>query len=98
MLNLLSKTGKLGIKLYSTPMTPNVQITREVDLFEDPERYRRVVRKLNYLTITCPDKCFESVYVISHSQSLGDCRGYPMLFERSSWTWNIVKEAWAYQN
>ena len=29
-------------------------------------------------------KCFESVYVISHCQSLGSCRAYPMLFERSS--------------
>ena len=29
VLNLLSKTGKLGAKLCSTPMTPNVQITKE---------------------------------------------------------------------
>ena len=39
---------------------------------------------------TSSDKCFESVYVISHSQSLGGCIAYPMLFERSSWMWNIV--------
>ena len=52
MLDLLSKTMKLGVKPYSTPMTPNVQITKEGDLFEDPERYRRLVGKLNYLTVT----------------------------------------------
>ena len=29
MLDLLSKTGKLGVKPCSTPLTPNVQITNE---------------------------------------------------------------------
>ena len=51
----VSKTGKLGVKPCSTPMTPNVQITKEGDLFEDPERYKRLVEKLNYFTITRPD-------------------------------------------
>ena len=52
VLDLLSKTGKLGAKPCSTPMTPNVLITKEGDLFEDPERYKRLVGKLNYLTVT----------------------------------------------
>ena len=47
VLDLLSKTGKLGAKSCSIPMTPNVQITKEEDLFEDLERYRRLVGKLN---------------------------------------------------
>ena len=55
MLDLLSKTGKLGAKSCSTPMTPNVQITKKGDLFEDLERYRRLIGKLNYLTVTHPD-------------------------------------------
>ena len=76
---LLSEIEKLGVKLNSTPMTPIVHITKEGDLFEDPKRYRRLVGKLNYLTVTRSDiclfsKCFESVNVISHSQSLGNCR------------------------
>ena len=50
--DLLSKTRKLGAKPCGTPMTPNVQITKEVGLFEDPERYRRLVRKFNYLCKT----------------------------------------------
>ena len=43
MLDLLSKAGKLGAKPCTTPMTSmtpmthNVQITKEGDLFEDPE-------------------------------------------------------------
>ena len=53
--DLLFETGKLGAKLCSTPMTPNVQITKEGDLFEDPKRYRRLVEKLNYLIVTRPD-------------------------------------------
>ena len=52
MLDLVSKTVKLGVKPYSTPIIPNVQITKEGDLFEDPKRYRRLVEKLNYLTVT----------------------------------------------
>ena len=52
VLDLLSKTGKLGAKPCSTPMAPNVLITKEGDLFEDPERYKRLVGKLNYLTVT----------------------------------------------
>ena len=36
-------------------LAPNVQLTKEGELFEDPERYRRLVEKLNYLTITHPD-------------------------------------------
>ena len=36
VLDLLSKIGKLSAKPCSTPMTPNVQTTKEGDLFEDP--------------------------------------------------------------
>ena len=55
MLDLLSETGKLGAKPCSSPMALGVHLTREGELFEDPEGYRRLVGKLNYLTITCPD-------------------------------------------
>ena len=46
--DLLSKKGKLGAKLCSTPMTPNMQIAKEGDLFEDLKRYKRLVEKLNH--------------------------------------------------
>ena len=36
-------------------MTPNVQLTKEGELFEDPKRYRRLIEKFNYLIVTCPD-------------------------------------------
>ena len=55
VLDLLSKKGKLGAKPRNTPMAPSLQLIREGELFVDPERYKRVVRKLNHLTVTRPD-------------------------------------------
>ena len=55
VLDLLSETGMLGVKPCSSLMVSGVHLTREGETFEDPERYRRLVRKLNYLTVTCPD-------------------------------------------
>ena len=52
VLDLLSETRKLGAKPCSSPMAPSVHLTREGKLFEDPERYRRLVGKLNYLSVT----------------------------------------------
>ena len=50
--DLLFETGKLGVKSCSSPMTPGIHLTREDETFEDLERYRRLVGKLNYLTVT----------------------------------------------
>ena len=52
VLDLLSKNRKLGVKSCSSPMIPSVHLTREGETFENPERFRRLVEKLNYLTIT----------------------------------------------
>ena len=67
VLDLLSEIGKLGAKPCSSPMAPSVHLTREGELFEDPERYRKLIRKLNYLTVTRPDitpsQCCKSIHV-----------------------------------
>ena len=51
VLDLLTETGKLGAKPCSTPMLPNLQLTKDGELFEDAGRYRRLVEKLNYLIV-----------------------------------------------
>ena len=89
VLDMLFEIGKLGAKPCSTPMTPNVQLTKKGELFEDLERYKKLVGKLNYLTVTRLDigysvSVLSQYIVIIHSQSLGSCRAYPMLHERSS--------------
>ena len=68
MLNLLSKTGKLGVKTCNSPIVPGVHLTREGETFEDPERYRRLVGKLNYLTVTHPGIA-HSINVVSQYMS-----------------------------
>ena len=68
MLDLLSETEKLRVKPYSSPMVPSVHLTREGKTFEDLERYRRLVRKLNYLTVIRPD-ITHSVSIVSQYMS-----------------------------
>ena len=68
VLDLLSETGKLRANPCSSPMAPGVHLTREGELFEDLERYRRLVGKLNYLTVTRPDIA-HSVSVLSQNMS-----------------------------
>ena len=61
MHDLLSETGKLRVKPCSL-MVPGVHLTKEGETFKDLERYRKLVGKLNYLTVTRPD--------IAHSVSI----------------------------
>ncbi|WRX19899.1 Reverse transcriptase [Theobroma cacao] len=69
VLDLLTKTGKLGAKPCNAPMTPNLQLTKEDgELFEDPEKHKRLVGKLNYLTVTHLDIAY-SVNVVSQFMS-----------------------------
>ena len=49
-------------------MVPGVHLTREGETFEDPEKYRRLVGKLNYLTVTRPD-ITHSISVVSQYMS-----------------------------
>ena len=63
-MDLLSETGKLAAKPCQSPMTQNLYLIRKGELFEDLERYRRLVGKLNYLTVTRSDIAY-SLSVVS---------------------------------
>jgi hypothetical protein len=55
VLEILEETSFLGSKLVETLMDPNVKLYMDQgELLSNPERYCRLVGKLNYLTITKP--------------------------------------------
>ena len=65
VLDVLEETSLLGSKPMETPMDPNVVLYEDQgELLSNPERYRRLVSKLNYLTITRPNILF-SISVLS---------------------------------
>jgi len=65
VLDMLSEAGMLGCRSIDSPMDVNVKLLPDQgELLEDVGRYRRLVGKLNYLTITRPDITF-AVSVVS---------------------------------
>ncbi|RVW38069.1 Retrovirus-related Pol polyprotein from transposon RE2 [Vitis vinifera] len=69
-LDILEETNMLDCKPVDTPMDPNVKlIPRQGEPLGDPGRYRRLVGKLNYLTITHPDISFPVSVVSQFLQS-----------------------------
>lgn len=64
-LDILEETSLTNCKPVDTPMDPNVKfLPNQGEPYTDPGRYRRLVGKLNYLTLTRPDISF-SVGVVS---------------------------------
>ena len=69
-LDILEEIGMLECKPIDTPIDPNVKLVpRQGEPLRDPERYRRLVGKLNYLTITQPDISFPVSVVSQFLQS-----------------------------
>ncbi|KAJ9671309.1 hypothetical protein PVL29_025143 [Vitis rotundifolia] len=69
-LDILEETGMLDCKPVDTPMDPNVKLVPgQGEPLGDPDRYRRLVGKLNYLTITRPDISFPVSVVSQFLQS-----------------------------
>lgn len=55
-MDILSKVRILTCKAVDTQIAPNIKsLSDEGMLLEDQERYRRLVVRLNCLTITCSD-------------------------------------------
>ena len=69
-LDILTDIGMLDCKPVDTPMDSNVKhVPSQGELLRDPGRYRRLVGKLNYLTITRPDISFPVSVVSQFLQS-----------------------------
>ena len=57
--DILEESGILDCKLVDTPIDLNVKFVPEQgEPLQDSGRYRRLVRRLNYLTITRPNISF----------------------------------------
>ncbi|RZB60244.1 Retrovirus-related Pol polyprotein from transposon RE1 [Glycine soja] len=64
-LDILEETGMQNCRPVESPMDPNLKLmVDQSEVYLDPERYRRLVGKLIYLTITRPDISF-AVGVVS---------------------------------
>ena len=58
-MDILTDTGMLDYKPVDTPMDPNVKLVPgQGEPLRNLRRYRRLVDKLNYLTITRPNISF----------------------------------------
>ena len=69
-LEILEETGMLDCKLVYTPMDLNVELVPgQGEPLRDLGRYRQLVGKLNYLTITRPDISFPMSVVSQFLQS-----------------------------
>ncbi|CAH9100668.1 unnamed protein product [Cuscuta europaea] len=65
VLDILAETGLSECKPVTFPMVQNHRLQSDTGpFFSDPERYRRLVGKLIYLTLTRPDICY-SVHILS---------------------------------
>ncbi|KAJ4760696.1 Retroelement pol polyprotein-like [Rhynchospora pubera] len=64
-LDILAESGLLGAKPAAFPIEQNHQLLNAIGPpMDDPERYRRIVGRLIYLTITRPELCY-SVHVLA---------------------------------
>ena len=67
-LELLASTAMLVCKPSSVPMVPNLKLSKtDGVILEDKERYRRIVGRLMYLTITRPDITFAVTKLCQYS-------------------------------
>ena len=69
-LDILNDAGLIGCKPRSVPMDPKVHLSEESGtLLEDPKRYREIIGRLLYLTITRPD----ITYAVHHLSRFLSC-------------------------
>ena len=72
MLDILSDAGLLWCRPMDTPMQTNAKLLPyQGEDLDNPSRYRRLVEKLNYLTVTRPDITFAiNVVIFQHRRQV----------------------------
>ena len=74
ILNLLTTTSMLGSKPPGSPMDPNVVLDDTLrPKFEDTKRYKSLIGKLIYLTVTRPDITFAVSVLSQYMQDPQQC-------------------------
>lgn len=63
-LEIIKDAGLLGAAPIDTPMDRGLKLSDKGELLKDPERYRRLVGRLIYLTVSRPDIMY-SVHILS---------------------------------
>jgi len=94
VLDLLKEIAMTTAKPVYLPMDPNVHITQEGSLLPEPDKYKRLIGKLIYLTITRPVSTIlfkYSVNLCKHLHRLifmllSKCLGFSI----ESWSWCVI--------
>ncbi|RDX80698.1 Copia protein, partial [Mucuna pruriens] len=84
VLDILQETSMSNCRLVNSPMDPNMKLmVKHGESYSDPKRYRRLVGKLIYLTITRPDISFavEVVTVLHILRYIKKTPGQSLLYE-----------------
>ena len=68
-MDLLKEAGMLNSKPVYLPMDPNTSMTQEGVLLSEPDKYRKLIGKLIYLTITRPDITYTVQVLSQYMQS-----------------------------
>ncbi|XP_019226926.1 PREDICTED: uncharacterized protein LOC109208295 [Nicotiana attenuata] len=80
VLDILEEIGMMGYKPVDTPMDRNAKLLpRQGEPLRDPTRYRRLVGKLNYLTVTRPDISFPASVSAPGKGLLFEDRGHEQI-------------------
>ncbi|CAL8165838.1 unnamed protein product [Prunus armeniaca] len=66
VLDLLQETGMLDTKPFITPIDCKAKLGLDGELLADASYYLRLVGRLIYLTVTCPDICYAAIKRILH--------------------------------
>lgn len=63
-LEIIAEHGLFGAKSASTPLQQNHKLATSAEFFDHLDRYRRLISKLIYLSLTCPEHSY-AVHILA---------------------------------